>query len=69
MNEGNNSDQIVLMKSRIFLLLVAFLMLAGSLIGQTAPAASMPSAAQNAPAKTNSPPDGNAGAGAAGKSK
>ena len=50
--------KIVLMKSRIFLLLVAFLMLAGSLIGQTAPAASTPSAAQNAPAKTNSPPDG-----------
>jgi len=57
-NEAINSDQIVLMKSRILLLLVAFLMLAGSLIGQTAPAASMPSAAQNAPAKTNAPPDG-----------
>src|ERR1019366_2028737 len=36
---------------------VAFLMLAGSLIGQTAPGAFTPSAAQNAPAKTNSPPD------------
>ena len=45
------------MKSRIFLLWVAFLMLAGSLIGQTAPGAFTPSAAQNAPAKTNSPPD------------
>ena len=57
-NKGINSDQIVLMKSRIFLLLVAFLMLAGSLIGQTAPVASTPSAAQNAPAKTTAPPVG-----------
>ena len=45
------------MKSRIFLLLVAFHVLAGSLIGQTAPPASTP-AAQNAPGKTSAPPDG-----------
>ena len=44
------------MKSRIFLLLVAFLVLAGSLIGQTAPPASAPAAAQNAPEKTSAPP-------------
>jgi Ca-activated chloride channel homolog len=43
------------MKSRIFPLLVAFLVLAGSLIGQTVP--STPSTPQNAPAKTNPPPD------------
>ena len=43
------------MKSRIFPLLIAFLVLAGSLIGQTAP--STPSAPQNAPAKTIPPPD------------
>jgi Ca-activated chloride channel family protein len=46
-----------LMKSRIFLLLVAFHVLAGSLIGQAAPPASTPTAAQNAPEKTISPPD------------
>src|SRR5208282_4625520 len=44
------------MKSRILLLLVAFLVLAGSLVGQTAPPASTP-AAQNAPEKTSAPPD------------
>jgi Ca-activated chloride channel family protein len=45
------------MKSRIFLLLVAFHVLAGWLIGQTAPAASTPASAQNSAAKTNAPPD------------
>jgi len=43
-NDEINSDQTVLMKSRIFLLLIAFHMLAGSLIGQTAPPASTPAA-------------------------
>jgi Ca-activated chloride channel family protein len=52
-----NSEQIVPMKLRIFLLLVAFPVLAGSLIGQTAPPASAP-AAQNSPAKASAPPDG-----------
>ncbi len=47
------------MKSRIFLLLVVFLLLAGSLIGQTAPPASVP-AEQNSPATTSAPPDGKA---------
>jgi Ca-activated chloride channel homolog len=48
-----------LMKSCIFLFLVAFHVLAGSLIGQTAtPAASTPASAQNSPAKTNAPTDG-----------
>lgn len=51
-----NSKQIVLMKSRNFLLLVVFLLLASWLIGQTAPPASAP-AAQNAPAKTSPSPD------------
>jgi VWFA-related protein len=46
------------MKSRIFLLLVVFHVLAGSLIGQTAPPASTPAAAQNSPGKSNAPPDG-----------
>jgi len=46
------------MNSRIFLLLVAFHVLAGSLIGQTAPLASTPTAAPNAPQKTSIPPDG-----------
>jgi len=46
------------MKSRIFLLLVVFHVLAGSLIGQTAPPASTPAAAQNSPEKTSAPPDG-----------
>jgi VWFA-related protein len=40
------------MKSRIFLLLIVFLLLAGWLIGQTAPPASAP-ATQNPPAKTS----------------
>jgi Ca-activated chloride channel homolog len=51
-NDGINSDQTVLMKSRIFLLLVAFHILAGSLIGQTAPPASTPAAP---PARTPTP--------------
>ncbi len=46
------------MKSRIFLLLVAFHVLAGSLIAQTTPAASTPAATQTSPAKTSVPPDG-----------
>ena len=45
------------MKSRIFWLLVAFHILAGSLAGQTTPA-SAPAAAQNAPAQRSAPPDG-----------
>jgi len=57
-NEEINSDQVVLMKSRIFLLLVAFHVLAGSLIGQTAPPASTPTAARNSREKTSVPPDG-----------
>jgi Ca-activated chloride channel homolog len=40
------------MKSRIFLFLVAFQILAGSLISQTAPPAPVPTAAQNAPVPT-----------------
>ncbi len=44
------------MKSRIFLLLVAFHVLAGSLIGQTAPPASASASTQNSPAKTSVPP-------------
>src|ERR1700692_3584935 len=40
----SSCDQTVLMKSRVFLLLVAFHILAGSLIGQTAPPASTPPA-------------------------
>jgi Ca-activated chloride channel homolog len=47
------------MKLRIFLLLIAFPVLAASLIGQTAPPASTPTAAQNSPEKTSAPPDGN----------
>ena len=43
------------MKSRIFLLLVVLLLLAGLLFGQTAPPASAP--AQNTPAKTSPSPD------------
>ncbi len=62
-------DQIVPMKSRIFPLLVALLMLAGSLVcqttGQTASPASAPAAAQNAPEKTSPPPDGKTQAGQA----
>ena len=52
----SSCDQTVLMKSRIFLLLIAFPILAGSLIGQTAPPASTP-AAQNSPATTSDPSD------------
>jgi Ca-activated chloride channel family protein len=48
--------KFILMKSRIFLLLLAFAVLAGSLIGQTALPASTP-APQNPPAKTSVPPD------------
>jgi len=48
------------MKSRIFLLLVAFHVLVGSLIGQTSPPASPPAAAQDAREKTSVPPDGKA---------
>ncbi|MGB9204986.1 MAG: VWA domain-containing protein [Terriglobales bacterium] len=44
------------MKSRILLLLVVLLVLAGSLIGQTTPPASAP-APQNPPAKTDPSPD------------
>src|ERR1019366_9276323 len=58
-NEGINSEQIVLMKSRIFLFLVAFHILAGALIGQTAQPASTP-AAQDSPSKTGAPPDSKA---------
>jgi Ca-activated chloride channel family protein len=52
----NNSKQIVLMKSRTFPLLVVFLLLAGWLIGQTAPPVSSP-ADQNPPSQTNQSPD------------
>jgi len=55
-NDEINSDQTALMKSRNFLLLVAFPILAGSLIGQTAPPAPTPPA-QNSPAKTDAPSD------------
>jgi Ca-activated chloride channel family protein len=50
--------KLILMKSRIFQLLVVFQVLAGTLIGQTAPPASMPPATQNAPEKTSAPTDG-----------
>jgi Ca-activated chloride channel homolog len=46
------------MKSRIFLLLVVFFVLAGSLVGQTAPPASTPTVAQSAAEKTGAPSDG-----------
>jgi Ca-activated chloride channel homolog len=49
--------KFILMKPCIFLLLLAFAVLAGSLTGQTAPPASTP-ATQNPPAKTSVPPDG-----------
>ncbi len=55
----------ILMKSRIFLLLVGFLVLAGSLIGQNAPPASTPLAPQNSPDKASAPPDGKTQAAAA----
>jgi VWFA-related protein len=54
--EEIKSKQIVLMKSRNFLFLVVLVLLAGSLIGQTAQPASAP-AAQNPPAKTSPSPD------------
>jgi Ca-activated chloride channel homolog len=50
--------KLTLMKSRIFQLLVALHVLAGSLIGQTAPPAATPPPVQNSPAKTSTPPDG-----------
>jgi VWFA-related protein len=59
-NERINSEQIVLMKSRIFPLLVAFHILAGSLIGQTAQPAATPAAAQDSPSKPGATPDGKA---------
>jgi VWFA-related protein len=46
------------MKSRIFLLLVAFHVLVGSLIGQTTPPVPPPAAAQDTREKTSVPPDG-----------
>jgi len=55
------------MKSRIFLLLVVFLSLAGSLLGQTTPPASVP-AEQNPPATTSAPADDKAQAPAAASS-
>ena len=48
------------MKSRIFPLLVAFHILAGSLIGQTAQPAATPAAAQDSPSKPGATPDGKA---------
>jgi VWFA-related protein len=48
------------MKSRIFLLLVAFHILAGALIGQTAQPAATPAAAQDSPSKPGATPDGKA---------
>ena len=62
--EEIKSKQIVLMKSRNFLLLVVFLLLASWLIGQTAPPVSAP-AAQNPPAQTSPSPDDKAQAPAA----
>jgi len=50
----SSCDQTVLMKSPIFLFLLAFHILAGSLIGQTAPPASAPPA-QRSPAGTPTP--------------
>src|SRR5229473_2806491 len=73
---GGYNDEINLMKSRIFLLLVAFHILAGSLIGQTAPpdgktqapaapasgtpASSAPTPVTPSPAPTPSTPAGQA---------
>src|SRR5260370_5796919 len=54
--EEIKSKQIVAMKSRILLLLVVFLLLAGTSLGRAAPPASAP-AAQNPPAKTSPSPD------------
>ena len=50
-----DSEQIVLMKSRIFPLLIAFHLLPVWLIGQTAAPGSTPT--QNSPVKTSAPPD------------
>jgi VWFA-related protein len=47
--------EIILMRLRIFLLLVSLCVLAGSLTGQTTPAASTPTATQNPPASTSTP--------------
>jgi Ca-activated chloride channel family protein len=52
----SSCDQTVLMKSRIFLLLVAFHMLAGSLIGQTAPPSSTPAAPPAGTPTSSTPP-------------
>ena len=52
--EKSNSESIVLMKSRIFLLLIAFHVLAGSPIGHAA----APASAQNTPGKTQAPAAG-----------
>src|ERR1700674_4700130 len=52
----SSCDQTVLMKSRIFLLLVAFHMLAGSLLGQTAPPASTPAAPPAGTPTSSTPP-------------
>jgi VWFA-related protein len=46
------------MKSRIFVLLVAFHVLAGSLLGQTAPPVSAPASTPGSPAKTSAAPAG-----------
>ena len=56
--EEINSDQVVPMKLRIFLLLLAFPVLAASIVGQTAPPANTPTAAQNPPENTSAPPVG-----------
>jgi VWFA-related protein len=48
---------ITFMRSRIFLLLVPFCVLAGSLAAQTAPSASTPATVQNPPATASAPPD------------
>jgi Ca-activated chloride channel homolog len=47
------------MKSRVFLFLVVFRVLAGSLIGQTAPPVSAPASTQTSPAKTSAAQAGN----------
>ncbi len=46
------------MKSRIFQFLVAFNVLAASLVGQTAPPPPIPASTQTSPAKPSLPPDG-----------
>jgi Ca-activated chloride channel family protein len=53
----STSSKFVQMKSRIFLFLAAFLVLAGSLISQT-PSAPAPTLAQNPPGQTSAPPNG-----------